>query len=466
MQKNRPQATRRVKAVPGFPKEKLRIPVPKNLVYPVVAAMVFIGITAFVWPHHDNEASVHTSAQSIAIADLKVEPLNLQLQLEAASELTEPEPPSELDVRTITVKNGDSMSLIFDRAGLGPSIVHQLAYESEHGSNFSKILPGKQFHFYFDENNQIQKVVYEVSRLEQFEALKNDAGFATRHIQLEPEIFTSVKSGEIDSSFYLDGLDAGLSDNLIMQLTSIFGWDIDFALEIRQGDQFSVLFEEKYLDGEYLGTGRILAAEFINRGKAVQAVRYEDSDGKVAYYTPEGRSMRKAFLRLPVKFSRVSSNFNPRRLHPVTGQVRPHRGVDYATPSGTPVYATGDGKVITSAYDNYNGNYIVIRHGQTYQTKYLHLSKRNVRVGQTVSQGQTIGLSGATGRVTGAHLHYEFLVNGVHTNPRTVSLPNGMPINASEIESFKLVTRPLLAKLEVTKDTIIAQSSNQALNDS
>ena len=433
---------------------------PRNLI--IAASLLAISSLFFI---AENSAA---RRQDDAFSDIKT--AKLEIDLSAAEPIADSTPQKlvepEIEPVSIKVRNGDSMSLVFSRAGLGAPTVHKLAYESRHGKSFSRILPGKTFLFYFDKDKELQKIVYQIDKLESYEAIASESGFKTSHILLEPEIFNTIKSGEIANSFYMDGLNAGLNDNLIMELVSIFGWDIDFALEIRKSDQFSVLYEEKYLDGEYLGTGRILAAEFVNRGKAVRAVRYEDKSGRTAFYTPEGLSMRKAFLRLPVKFSRVSSNFNPRRLHPVTGSIRPHRGVDYAAPTGTPVYATGDGKVITSTYDKYSGNYIVIRHGQTYQTKYLHLSKRKVRVGQTVKQGQTIGLVGATGRVTGAHLHYEFLVNGVHNNPRTVKLPNGKPVKASELDNFKLVTKPLLAKLEVSKETFIAQTLNQSSNDS
>ena len=466
MRKNRPQATRQAKAAPSFPAEKLRIPVPKNLVYPIAAAMMFIGITAFVWPHHENETSGQVSTQSIT--DLKIEPLNLQLQMEATPELTEPEPQAELEPRTITVKNGDSMSLIFDRAGLGPSVVHQLAYESEHGSDFSNIMPGKQFHFYIDKENQLQKVVYEVCRLEKFEALKNETGFATRHIQLEPELFTSVKSGEIESSFYLDGLNAGLNDNLIMELANIFGWDIDFALEIRAKDRFSVVYEEKYFDGEFLGTGRILAAEFVNRGRTIRAVRYEDSAGKVSFYTPEGLSMRKAFLRTPLDVFRISSHFNLNRKHPVLNTIRAHKGTDYAAPRGTPVKAAGDGKVEFAGRNGGYGNMIQLKHSQSYETRYAHLTSfaSGVRSGKWVQQGQIIGYVGSTGLATGPHLHYEFYVNGAVRNPVTVQLPDGDPIASSELANFKAATQPMLAMLRVSGNNYVQVANSDAPNGS
>ena len=239
-----------------------------------------------------------------------------------------------------------------------------------------------------------------------------------------------------------------------MQLATIFGWDIDFALDIRRGDNFSIIFEEEYADGEFLRNGNILAAEFSNQGDRYTAVRYTDGN----YYSEDGRSMRKAFLRSPVDFKYVSSSFNPKRLHPVTGQVRAHRGVDYVAAVGTPIKAAGKGRVIKSAYNQYNGNYVFIKHNDTYTTKYLHLKKRKVRQGATVKQGQIIGTLGSTGRVTGAHLHYEFIVNGTHRNPRTVKLPKSLPIAKSEKSKFLALSKQIMAKLQQDKQIQLAST--------
>ena len=368
----------------------------------------------------------------------------------------------------VKVKNGDSLSLVFARAGLGAGTVHQLVYESDHGKAFSKILPGKTFQFYFDGNKELQKIIYSVSRLESFEAVPGESGFKTSHIVLQPEIFSTVKSGDIRNSFYLDGLNAGLNDNQIMELANIFGWDIDFALEIREGDQFSVLFEEKYLNGEYLNHGKILAAEFVNRGKVIRAVRYENQKGQAAFYTPEGLSMRKAFLRTPLDVFRISSHFNLKRRHPVLNKIRAHKGTDYAAPKGTPVKATGDGKVTFAGRNGGYGNMVKLSHGQTYETRYAHLKSfgRGIRSGKWVRQGQIIGYVGVTGLSNGPHLHYEFYVNGAVANPVTVKLPNGVPVDRSELDNFKLATRPLLARLGVSKGPFLVKNSGEPVNES
>lgn len=473
MRRPKAQATRATQPQDPFYKG-FKAPPP---LYFAIAACLFVIMAVYFIPDspdkpEEKELSLNTS-QAEDTAVLKKAALSLNISPAASDSEAFLKDPQELPPLNVKVKDGDSMSLVFARAGLGATTVHKLAYESKHGKEFSKILPGKTFQFFFDQDKELQKIIYTVSRLESFEAIPNETGFTTSHTVLKPKLFSTVKSGEIKSSFYLDGLNAGLNDNLIMELANIFGWDIDFALEIRKGDQFSVLFEEKYIDGEYLGTGRILAAEFINRGKSIKAVRYEDTNGKVSFYTPEGLSMRKAFLRTPLDVFRISSHFNLNRKHPILNKIRAHKGTDYAAPRGTPVKAAGDGKVTFAGRNGSYGNMVKISHGQKYETRYAHLKNfgKGIRSGKWVQQGQIIGYVGTTGRSTGPHLHYEFHVNGAVRNPVTVKLPNGNPIARSELDNFQLVTKPLLAKLSVSKETFIAkanptQANTKTSNDS
>jgi murein DD-endopeptidase MepM/ murein hydrolase activator NlpD len=309
------------------------------------------------------------------------------------------------------------------------------------------MLPGQTLRLGFNDDGQLAKLIYKKNQLESYQFTKTDNEFAGAHIVLEPELLPTYRQATIDNSLFLAAEKANMPHNLIMELANIFGWDIDFVFDIRKGDNFSVLYEEKFLNGEKIGTGNILAAEFTNQGKTFSAVRYEDSEGIANYYTPGGLSMRKAFLRAPLDVFRISSNFNLRRKHPIHKKIKAHRGVDYAAPRGTPVYAAGNGKVIAAGYSKANGNYVFIQHGQRYVTKYLHLHKRYVRKGQTVAQRKTIGTVGSTGYATGPHLHYEFLVNGVHRNPRTVALPQAKPIAEQKLAPFTSATTPLLAQL-------------------
>ncbi|MCV6605152.1 MAG: peptidoglycan DD-metalloendopeptidase family protein, partial [Porticoccaceae bacterium] len=338
-------------------------------------------------------------------------------------------------------------STLFKRASLGPRDVHRFVSSGENAKKLKRIMPGESLVFGLAENGELNTLTYQISQLESWEFTLNDGDYSAEQIILEPQVLTTYREAQIDSSLFVAADSVGIPHDLIMELAGIFGWDVDFALDIRKGDHFMVLYEEKFLDGDKIGNGNILAAEFTNQGKTFQAVRFEDASGHANYYTPEGLSMRKAFLRTPVNFARVSSGFNMRRLHPITKKIKPHRGIDYAAPTGTPVYSAGDGKVIKAGYTRANGNYVVIQHGQSYSTKYLHLHRRKVKKGQSVRQGQTIGTVGATGLATGPHLHYEFLVNGVHRNPRTVKLPQAKPIASKHKADFLAQTRPLMTSL-------------------
>jgi murein DD-endopeptidase MepM/ murein hydrolase activator NlpD len=246
-----------------------------------------------------------------------------------------------------------------------------------------------------------------------------------------------------------------------MELANIFGWDIDFALDLRKNDQFSILYEKQFVDGEEIAAGNILAAEFSNRGKIFRAVRFVDPKGHSNYFTPEGDSMRKTFLRTPVDFARISSRFNLKRKHPVLNRIRAHKGVDYAASTGTPIKTTGDGRIIFRGRKGGYGRVVIVQHGQRYTTLYAHLSKFHSkrRSGSYVKQGQTIGYVGMSGLASGPHLHYEFRVNGVHRNPLTVSLPHAKPIDRKYLAAFKQQAQPLMSQLNQIKTVRLAQSS-------
>jgi len=331
--------------------------------------------------------------------------------------------------------------------------MRKLLKDSSEAKKLTNIKPGQGFDFYIDDKKLV-KLVHIKDRLHsQVFELSPSGVFKNQNVQIDTENLTTYRSGTIKQSLYLAGVKANLDDKLIMELASIFGWDIDFALDIRKGDEFRILFEEKYIDEEKVGNGHILAAEFVNQGKSYRAVRYIDENDKAGYYTPSGKSMRKAFLRAPLDFRRISSNFNPKRLHPISKRVKPHRGTDYAASRGTPVWSSGNGRVIASGYTKPNGNYVVIQHGNNIQTKYLHLHKRYVSKGKRVKQKQVIGTVGSTGFSTAPHLHYEFLLNGVHRNPRTIihKLPKVKSIPKDELHRFAAQTQHLVSALEDQK---------------
>ncbi len=373
-----------------------------------------------------------------------------------------PEP--EYQTLTLTIRRGDTLDQLFRSHQLDISHLAQIARLEEAGKQFRKIRPGDIFEITHDEG----KLVSLYSALNLTSALKVDrqeSGFSAAIIDRPIEIRKRMAHGVIENSLFESATAAGLSDKLVMNIAGIFAWDVDFVLDIRSGDNYYVQWEEIWQDGEFVTDGQVVVAEFNNDGRTHRAIRFIDSAGRTDYFTPEGDSVRKAFLRSPVDF-RVSSSFNPNRRHPVLKTVRPHRGVDYAAPRGTPIKASGDGKVIFRGVKSGYGNVVILQHGGNITTLYAHMSKfaASARTGSRVRQGQTIGYVGKTGLVTGVHLHYEYRLNGVHRNPRTVKLPQADPIADEYRKQFLAAAGPILEELERFKNTqlaTIAQNENK-----
>jgi len=369
------------------------------------------------------------------------------------SESTIPQEDNSLEWISVEVKKGDILSSIFKRAKVDTATMQAVLDSGKSARNLTRLFPGMQVEFGFNAKHELQELRYNLSNLKTLRISRNDkGGFDAKELQKEIEVRTEVVAGIISGSFWNSAQNAGLTDAQINDLANVFGYDIDFALDIRSGDSFSVLYERQYTEGQFIGNGAILAAQFQNQGQVYQAVRHTDGN----FYKADGGSMRQAFLRAPVNFRYVSSNFNPRRLHPVLGKIKAHNGVDYVAPMGTPIMAAGDGKVIESAMKGANGNYVVIQHSNGIVTKYLHLSKRDVKRGDKVKQGDIIGRLGATGRVTGAHLHYEFVVGGVHRNPRTVKLPQAEPLQGVARVEFTKQAKQYIAQLKAQERVVLA----------
>ncbi len=384
-----------------------------------------------------------------------VESLALPETSTAATELAAPvEAPAG---QTVVVRRGDSLALIFSRLGLKPTTLHAVMQAGPEVRRLNRLRPGEALEFHIHDG-ELRALNYIIDRTQTLAVRTEGDGYAAEMAVVAPEMRVKRATGTIESSLYAAGLKAGLPDQLIMQLAGIFGWDIDFALDIRAGDRFSLIYQEPYVAGERFGESTILAAEFVNNGRVHRAVRYSDPSGHTDYYDEGGRSMRKAFLRSPVDFRRISSRFTRERYHPVLGVKRPHRGVDYAAAIGTPVKAAGDGKVLFVGTKGGYGRTVILQHGSHISTLYGHLSRfqRGVRSGTRVRQGQIIGYVGKTGLATGPHLHYEFRVNGVHRNPLTVKLPSAQPIKAAYQQNFQTYAGALLAQLEIISDVQVA----------
>ncbi|MDX2428718.1 MAG: peptidoglycan DD-metalloendopeptidase family protein [Xanthomonadales bacterium] len=347
---------------------------------------------------------------------------------------------------SVAVRSGQSLDGIFRGQNFSANTLHGIMNINKETKRLKNIRPGDLFEFQRYEDGSLKRMRYAIDE-DRYLIIDHDrqeamASFETRDMITE----ITETGGTITSSLFLAGKKAGLSDGMVMKLANLFGWDIDFVLDIREGDRFFLLYEKVYRDGAFLRDGEIIGATFINQGQKFQALRF-DIDGQAQYFAPDGRNMRKAFLRAPLNFAYISSNFNPKRYHPILKRVKAHNGIDYKAPRGTPVYAAGDGKVIRSGYSKYNGHHVFIQHANSIVTKYLHFTKRTVKKGQRVKQGKVIGYVGATGLAQAPHLHYEFLLNGVHRNPRTVSLPKADPLGKKQLLDFQQKAAPVLTQL-------------------
>jgi murein DD-endopeptidase MepM/ murein hydrolase activator NlpD len=345
--------------------------------------------------------------------------------------------PSERTV-SINIRRGDTVAKIFDKQGFDSVLLHDIMDNETVSHTLTKIHPGETIDFVIDPNNELLRLEYNASELERLVVDVDNGKPSAKIVEREIEELLTFANATIDDSLFMAADREGLDQNITMELARIFGWDIDFALDIHKGDTFSVIYEARYVDGEKISPGDIVAAEFVNQGKTYRAIRYETADGKADYYTPEGHSMRKAFIRTPVEFARVSSKFNPHRRHPILHTIRAHKGVDYAAARGTPVRATGDGVISAANNQNGYGKVVEIQHGSAYSTLYAHLNgfAPSIKKGKSVKQGDIIGYVGMTGMATGPHLHYEFRINGKHVDPLTVELPNSDPIHAKHRPQF------------------------------
>jgi murein DD-endopeptidase MepM/ murein hydrolase activator NlpD len=297
-----------------------------------------------------------------------------------------------------------------------------------------------------------------LSDLESISLSKTDKGYAFKRELVKPDVRSAYARGVINSSLSQSAQRAGLPYSLAMDMANVFGYDIDFAEDIRRGDEFEVVYEQKVVNGKPIANGNILSARFINRGKTFTAVRYTNKQGATSYYTADGNSMRKAFIRTPVDFARISSGFSMGRRHPILNKIRAHKGVDYAAPRGTPIKAAGDGRVMLAGRHGGYGNAVIIQHGNSYKTLYGHMQgfAKGVRTGTSVKQGQIIGYIGTTGLSTGPHLHYEFQVNGRHVNPLSIKTAMADPIARAEKQRFLQQSKPLLARMDQEKSSMLA----------
>lgn len=366
--------------------------------------------------------------------------------------------PAEVSLwQNVEIQSGDNITAIFTQVGLTDQDLFRVLNSSDEAKILNRVYPGYQLDFLIPDEGELEQLRVLKSPLEGFLFTRENNDYNVEEILKEAQVSQSFKVGVLSDSLFSAGQREQIPAVHIMEMANIFGGVIDFILDPRTGDQFSILYNEEFLDGQFIGNGEILATQFVNQGKVFTAVRYVDDEGEVGYYNPEGESMRKAFLRSPLDVFRISSNFNPNRRHPILNTIRAHKGTDYAAPRGTPIRATSDGRVTRASRYGSFGNLVILQHAGGFETKYAHLSRfaNGISRGDRIRQGEVIGYVGATGGATGPHLHYEFLVNGVHQNPRTIldRLPKAVSIDPEEMDRFREQTAPMLRQFEELNDS-------------
>ena len=362
--------------------------------------------------------------------------------------------------RETLIKRNDSLFTILREFGVKSENIINLI-NSKNSSLLSKIEVGDKIKVNLDENGEIRDLFYIDDFQSGVKAERSASTYKINKFKQELEKVKVFKHVVIKDSMYMSGLKEGIPESVLMDVVYINGWDIDFTHDIRLGDTYSLIYEEILVDGEKVLDGDVLITEFNNKGKKITSVRFDLENGNSEYFSIDGINVKKAFLRSPVKLSYISSKYNLKRKHPILHTIRSHNGVDYAASKGSPVRATGDGTISFAEYNGGCGNEIKIKHSEDYTTRYCHLDKyhQRAKVGRKVKQGQTIGYVGSTGLATGPHLHYEFHVNGRHTDPLKVKFPNATPIGKSEKIQFNKVAYDIANQLNNYKDIYLIEEA-------
>jgi murein DD-endopeptidase MepM/ murein hydrolase activator NlpD len=421
----------------------------------VVLASLFAGVTALVAaiaPGFANatrqpvEPALVTRTLPLPVAT----PSEVQDATPDAAAVPDLAAADAASTHTVTVASGETMGDIFARLDLPSTTLHRLLEHPGTAEPLTRIRPGMQFQFDFAGAGNLRALTFDRDETSRVTLALTPDGIEQHVQQRELQRRIQMAGGEIEGSLFGAGSKAGLSNGAIIELAKVFGYDIDFAQDLRVGDRFSVVYEEVYRDGERLRAGDILAATFINQGKRYTAFRYQFADGRIEFFDADGRPLKKSFLRTPVEFTRISSLFSAARRHPILGRTRAHQGVDYAAGTGTPIVSAGDGRISFAGWKNGYGRTVIVDHGRGYTTLYGHMSRfGKAKTGARVRQGEAIGYVGMSGLASGPHLHYEFRINGAHRDPLKVTLPKPEPLPRTELARFQMQTQPMLAKLEL-----------------
>ncbi|MDP1697561.1 MAG: peptidoglycan DD-metalloendopeptidase family protein [Xanthomonadaceae bacterium] len=350
--------------------------------------------------------------------------------------------------KTVKVSAGQTLGQICSNLGIAMADMYKVLDYPGARKPLTQLQVGAELAFDIGEHGALRAIRFDRDDSQRVQLSLNGEQVLETVTARELQSRVQVASAEINSSLFAAGAAAGLRDATLLELANVFGYDIDFAQDIRAGDRFTVVYEEIWRDGEFVRSGDIVAATFVNQGREFAAYRYTTSDGKLGYYDEEGRPVKKSFLRMPIEFARISSRFTSARKHPILGKVRAHQGVDYAARTGTPIRAAGDGRVAFAGWKGGYGRAVILDHGRGYTTLYGHMSRfGKYHTGQRVVQGSVIGYVGASGLATGPHLHYEFRVAGVHRDPLKVTLPKPEPLPRNEMARFTAQVMPMRTQL-------------------
>ncbi len=414
--------------------------------------------------HDSRVALVAPSAQPAATSSATVVKDTNPEPVSAIAPATRSVAGAGIETTELMVHRGDTLGRLFAEHHLNSADMRAILAVGGDTTRLKHIHPGQVISVGHDDSGRILNLSMKLDDAHKLEVAQTATGYQASIAAIPAEITLAYAHGVIENSLFDAAARAGLSDPVIMQLIHLFGWDIDFAHDIRSGDSFTVLYQKIHRQDDAATNGPILAAEFVTPDKTYRIARFTDPSGHTGYYTPDGRNVRKALLRAPLVYTRISSGFSLHRMNPVLHIVRPHYGVDYAAPTGTPIMAAGDGRIVFRGRKEGFGRCIIINHGDGYSTLYAHMSRFRSALhdGSRVKQDQVIGYVGMSGEATGPHLHYEILMDGVPRNPRTVKLPSAKPLLAKYRPDFTRTLSTLLAEMSNGGETRIASAASNS----
>jgi murein DD-endopeptidase MepM/ murein hydrolase activator NlpD len=416
----------------------------------LVSTFVFLSVISWVKQPAVDTTDSYFDTQATTEAKRASGQITIPINLpspEYTKEVTDSE--SSIEPLSVTVGRGDTLSTLFTRLGLSKDVMRSMLATRD-GATLRHLRAGQRFTFNLDTKNEnmVNSAEYVLNDTNLVRFTKSGEKWTSQMIKRAAETRVAYATATISNTLARSGQKAGISKELIASLAGIFQWDMDFN-QLRRGDKFSILYEEQFIDGKKTANGNIVAAQVIRGDHRYTAIRHKHADGSIGYYNEQGRSLQRAFERMPIKHARISSHFNPSRVHPKLHRIRAHKGVDLAAATGTPIKAVGDGKVVFAGRKGGYGNVVILQHGNRYTSLYAHMSRFNAKkVGQHIRQGDVIGYVGSTGLATGPHLHYEFQVDGVHRDPMTVNLPSAPAIPYKERHGFLAQAGNLLEQLK------------------